>query len=49
MKKISHHKLSAEERPLFGVMHTVQESKKNKLNSRQKIKQNIKKTIDYLD
>lgn len=48
-KTIKHHRLSAEERAMFGVMHTVQKSKKDKLNSRQKIKENIKKSLDNME
>ena len=45
MKKVKHHKLPADQRPLFGVMHTIQKSKKDKLNSRRKIKEDIKKEL----
>lgn len=47
-KKVKHHYLTAEQRPLFPVMHKVQESKLDKAKSRANLKKDLRKALDDL-
>lgn len=44
MKKVKHHKLNSEQRPLFAPVHSVHKSKKD--YDRQKEKMRIKKEME---
>ena len=46
MEKVKHHRLSADERPLFPVMHQVQKTKKDKANERASIKKSVRQIRD---
>ena len=47
-KKVKHHRLTSEQRPIFPVMHKVQTGTKDKVNSRSYNKRQLKKDLEEM-
>lgn len=49
MKKVKHHYLDADHRPMFGAYNVIIDTDIQKKNTRRALKQQLKEEMDYLE